>query len=278
MIRKVHISFLIMIIIGLGAGCSKDDDGSKGGENPQSRLVVDKIYNYENQLLAEYFYNESHQLVKRSVYDPVTYPGLIVTDNEFEYENNRISNIRNIIYTHPDFSHNIILLYDSNGKIIGDETYQFGYRTGRRDYIYQANGKIKSFVSLGEIENFFVNYKNTDNAMEIKVLVEDGDGNVANRNTTEGYREIYGNYIFDNKPKPDFGIADVFQFEPMPSYGEEAMFAKNISKNNLIESVGGTQWIHTYNENGLPATIEVKWKDIITEKPILFRIVYKEIN
>jgi len=42
--------------------------------------------------------------------------------------------------------------------------------------------------------------------------------------------------------------------------------------------VDGSSWSYTYNEYGLPATFEVKWKDIVTTSPMLLRIVYKEVN
>lgn len=35
---------------------------------------------------------------------------------------------------------------------------------------------------------------------------------------------------------------------------------------------------YTYNEHGIPSSIEVKWKDIETSLPMLLRIEYKEIE
>ena len=35
-------------------------------------------------------------------------------------------------------------------------------------------------------------------------------------------------------------------------------------------------WVYTYNEYGLPATIETKWNGIETLEPMLLRITYKK--
>lgn len=254
------------------SSCNSNDDGQATVEE-KPRFLVDKIYNYDHELMADYFYNSNNQLMKRSTYDPQNYPGQKIQDYEFEYENNRISLIKNINYTHPQFSHDIKIIYDAQGRITADETYQYGNRINRRDYTYSSNGKIKSIITLNDIENYFMDYQNTDNIMQVKLLMKGGD-EIAN---TE-YREIYRNFVYDNHPKPYFGTASVFQFEPMPGYGEEALLEKNLSKNNLIEFVNGSKWIHTYNENGYPETIEVKWKDVETEKPIMYRIMYREIT
>ena len=45
----------------------------------------------------------------------------------------------------------------------------------------------------------------------------------------------------------------------------------------MVEYVeSGTKWIYTYDKNNLPSTIETKWKDSNTEKPMLLRIKYRE--
>lgn len=273
MIQKNHLLFLLLMIsITLASCCSDNDQQTIGEEVPQTRFVVDKIYNFDDLLMAEYFYNDNNQLVKRSAYDPVSYPGIKIMDSEFDYEGDRIANIRNINYTHPGFSHNIVILYDQQGKIVADETYQLGNRIERKDYLYNNNGQVKSFITMGLIENFFVDYQGTDNALEVKMLVDVSDSGFGNE-----YEERFRNFIYDDKQKPDFGIGKVFQFEPMPGYGDEAHFEKNISKNNLIEFENGTKWIHTYNEHNLPATIQIIWKNIETEKPMMYKLIYKEI-
>ena len=101
------------------------------------------------------------------------------------------------------------------------------------------------------------------------------DGYVGYKN---GYREIHGYYIYDDKKKPDFGIEGIFQFEPLPYFGTAAVIPKNASEHNMLELVGGDKWIYEYNEHGLPETIETKWKDVETLEPMVLNIKYREIK
>lgn len=279
MIQKIQNSAFLVLLLIFGMGCSQDDAGEIGTEPipvPQKKqFIVDKIYDYNDELLGEYFYNGNNQLIKRTVYSPVAYPGIKVADNELTYTDGKITNISFIDYTHPEFNHDIKVFYDSEGKISADETIQFGRKISRRDYLYFPNGQLRSFVSEGQMENFFFNYKNTQNALEVKVLHLDDDSVVIN--AMDKYIENFRNFVYDDKSKPDFGIGNIFQFEPMPLYGDEAQLEKNISKNNLIEFVNGTQWKHTYNEQNLPETIDVKWKDVEVSTPMVFKIKYKEV-
>ena len=95
------------------------------------------------------------------------------------------------------------------------------------------------------------------------------------------YNEVTDHYKYDNMPKPNFGIDYLFIYDPLP-FIEEGQLARCLSQNNMTEQVGGTTWIYTYNEHGLPSTIEIKWKDIETIDPdtgepfpMLLRIEYK---
>lgn len=279
MILKLQNWAFLVLLVAFGTACNSDDGAEKVPtvvpEPVKRQFVVDKVFNYNNELLAEYFYNDNNQLIKRSVYSPDAYPGIKVADNMMSYSDGKISNISFVDYTHPEFNHDINILYDSAGKIAADETIQYGRKISRRDYVYFPNGQLKSFISQGEIENFFCNYKNTDNVLEVKVRHLDDDSVVIS--SLDKYIENFRNFVYDNKPKPDFGIGNIFQFEPMPLYGDEAQLEKNISKNNLIEFVNGTTWKHTYNEFDLPETIDVKWKDIEFVTPLVFKIKYREI-
>ena len=257
------------------SGCKKSNDikGEDKEALQASPFLVDKIYDYHDRLLAEYVYSEEDQLIRRSAYDPVSYPGIKILDQVFSYTEERISHIEVINYTHPQFSHYILITYDDEGNIKRDETYKDGgIMQGYNNYIYR-NGKIDHMADDSGNENYFVGYNNTANAEQSKILMPD-DGSVAN----EGFITIYRNFTYDTHPKPDFGMGKVFQVEPLPGFGTEAVFEKNISGNNMLEFVGGTRWIYTYNEDGLPETIETKWKDIEISEPILLKIKYRKRN
>lgn len=146
--------------------CSNDNSAE-----PQGQFVVDKIFDYNNNLLAEYIYSSENQLIKRITTDPI------------------------------------------------------------------------------------------------------------NQRSSDEYIERFYDYEYDGGIQPNFGINNIFQFEPLPYFGTEAMFEKNISLNNMTKNVtSGTKWIYEYNHNNLPETIETKWDGIETEEPMLLRIEYKEIE
>ena len=91
-------------------------------------------------------------------------------------------------------------------------------------------------------------------------------------------RVVY-NYEYDDKPQPNFGLDYLFAFQPLPQMGTETGYARELSNNNLTKYVNsGTTWSYTYNEHGLPETIETKWKDIETLEPMLMKITYKQIK
>ena len=84
-------------------------------------------------------------------------------------------------------------------------------------------------------------------------------------------------YEYDDKPKPNVGLDYLF-LQPIPGIGTETGFVRELSNNKLTKYVNsGTAWIYTYNEDGLPVTIETKWAGIETLEPILMRITYKQI-
>jgi len=252
--------------------CKKDNKVEKDKEELAGKLfLVDKIHDYHDRLLAEYFYNESGNLVKRSTYDPVNHPGIKTTDFLFSYAEGRISRIVVVDYISPQFNHDILIFYNSTGDIIRDETYQYGNMITYKNYVYQ-DSKIAGITDDSNNQHYFISYNGSANAEQSKVLIFD-DGNIGN----DGFVEVTRNFIYDDHRKPDFGIGKVFQVEPFPGFGNEATIEKNISGNNMLEFVGGSKWIYTYNADGLPATVETKWKDVETTEPMLMRITYKEL-
>lgn len=259
----------ILLLLTVMVACNKQDDVA---QDPQLRqkFLVDKIYDYHNNVIAEYSYNDNNQLVKRETNDPINKTR---SDYDFEYENGRIQKIIYTDYNFPQFNHDIVIKYDRSGNITRDETYQHGKMIGSNDYSYDDNGKIKGIVGKDNKEYYTINYAGTDNAVQASVWVEDGDGSIGNKGT--GYREIKRNFSYDHRRKPDFGLGSVFQVEPLPQFGTEALFEKNISKNNMTEFIGGTRWIYQYNSDGLPETIETKWKDVETTDPMIIRLEYR---
>jgi len=266
---------VILLSLLLSVSCKKDDSIDIQNEvviDIQKKFIVNKIFDYNNNLLAEYFYNEKNQLIKRVTTDPISERN---SDYEFEYIDNRISQIEYTDYTFPQFSHTILIYYNVQGQIFKDETYQNNNLIGTKNYSYYANGKIKGFIDNNAAETITYIYNSTNNIEQVKIRFPN-NGDIG---STGDYIEIYFDYKYDNRNQPNFGIAQVFQFEPLPYFGTEAMFEKNISQNNMTKNVtSGTKWIYEYNEYNIPKTIETKWEGIETEEPMLLRIEYMAIS
>jgi hypothetical protein len=91
-------------------------------------------------------------------------------------------------------------------------------------------------------------------------------------------KRVVNTYEYDNMQKPNFGLDYLFVYNPFP-YIETPDFEKNLSKNNITKATeDGYEWVYTYNENGLPETIETKWIGIETLEPMLLRMTYKQIK
>ncbi len=41
---------------------------------------------------------------------------------------------------------------------------------------------------------------------------------------------------------------------------------------------GGEEWVYTYNEEGLPLTIETIWGGIPTSEPMILTLTYQKIE
>lgn len=269
MTKKILV---ILIVIGTLNNCS-DDDTCIANEQ-SSALVVDKIFDYNYNLLAEYFYNENNQLIKRERIDD----GVLVSEYEFEYVDNRISKIEYLDHNYPQFNHTIFIFYNQQGQIIRDETHQYENIISINDYTYNANGRIQEISRFSEGFNTTHTYiyNNTENVEQVVSLIPEFD---EGGTPTGNFIETSFGYDYDNGLKPDFGIGKVFQIEPLPAFGAEAVFEKNSSQNNMIKNLStGTQWLYTYNENDQVETIETIWDGIETEEPILLRLEYKEVN
>ncbi len=250
-------------------GCRKEGRGDAGkgnGDNAlqeSSRFLVDKIYDYHNNLIAEYIYDDNNRLVKRKFKDPETGAS---SDYDLQYENGKVKKISFSDYSHPDFNHDIVLRYNAEGQITRDEIYQGGRLTNAKNYSYYNNGKIKGIFDDANFEYCTVEYMTTDNAVKSTWRI---------RNSEDGDKDVIKTFTYDSNYKPDLGIGNVFQFDPFPQSNAASPFEKNISPNNMTGADDGTKWHYTYNEAHLPVTIETTWDNIEMDTPMLIRIQYK---
>lgn len=257
----------LVVIVGIISmsilSCKNDDDGILPS---QKQFLVDKVYDYNNNLLAEYFYNGNNQLILRKDTDPVNDKS---SSYEFGYENNRIEKINYIDNTFPQFSYTINVYYNEQDQISKDEILKGGQIISERYYTYYQNGKLQGI--LGENDtNVVTYYYDQDNVEKVGLWDNNGDGDMT---------EIFYYYQYDSGQRPDFGIGKIFQYEPWPYFGTEAALPMNLSHNNMTLNLqSGTQWLYEYNEHDLPKTIEVKWDGVETVEPLMWRIKYKSVE
>ncbi len=84
------------------------------------------------------------------------------------------------------------------------------------------------------------------------------------------YREAIFEYEYDNHPKPNFGLGEAFfwdgRYNPWPGAGNaNEQLARTLSRNNLTRcEQGRVAYRYTYNEEGLPETVQTVWIGIGT--------------
>lgn len=265
--RKIHVlSIIVCLSLSAIAGCGEKDE-----LKADKRFLVDKIYNYNNDLIGEYFYDEKNRLTELRAYDPVNDRSY---DYQLEYSDGTVT-VKFNDHDMPQFSHDIIIYYDDRGWITHDIVVQPGYPDIHREYPHYPDGRIKGLLDNEKEEYCTFYYDGTPNVVRNKIRYTDS--------YTGEQREREAYFMYDNESKPDFGTGNIFQFEAMPYFGSEASLEKGLSGNNMTESIESngdwiSRWIHTYNRYGLPETIELKWNGIEILEPVMWRMHYKEVS
>ena len=282
--NKLKKIALIVALSVAAVSCEKSDEFNDNlGTGIRSEFIVDKIYNYRNCLLAEYIYDDNNRLIKQIVTDTLIEPnGKIYRkwENEVEYRNGRVSKMKN--YT---------LYIDKRTFATGEP------QESRTETTFEYNSQGRLIKMDGELLNF--RYENgrivgslyeNDQWIHSDTMVYDNSGNIIEHIHIVPELTMFGQpipgtakrtvryYEYDNKPKPNFGLDYLFTFNPLP-YTEIPDLIRALSNNNMIRATeDGYAFVYTYNENGLPETIETKWLGIETTEPKLLRITYKQIK
>jgi len=279
-----HAKCVIVLLIAAGFYSCNEQVVEQPERTIRDKFLVDRIYDYHHNLLAEYIYDDNNRLIKRIFTNKsVSYfrTDEMRIETEFKYNRGRVSKMISNVWQHTVFHtfahevhHNyreeITFEYDSQGRLIGNS---WGAR-----YRYE-NGRVVGFLS-----------NEADGFIRSDTLVYNHLGNIIQHILTVPELTNFGQPIpgtsqrvvhyfeFDNNPRPNFGIDHLFSFQPLP-YTSTADLQMTLSRNNMTRSShAGTSWVYTYNEHGLPATIETIWEGIPTETPMLLRIVYREIE
>lgn len=275
--QLIQLMFILSSLLVLSS-CQKDDEAKVKNEK---RFVVDKIYDYNNDLVAEYSYDNENKLTRKSVTEHLGQnyqSGWAAYSDEFEYKSGLVSKIIHKDITYNKFNYETYISYDSLGKIIKTEVYKDGQLTSSKSNYRYKNGRLAGTMKYTFGTTVYADsivYTNVGNV--IKYIYECPETDSRGNPIAETKRISIQQFNYDNHARPNFNLDYLFIYEPLPFY-EEGDLQRQLSVNNMIERIDGTKWIYTYNEYRLPATIEVKWKGIVTSMPMLLRIVYKQVN
>lgn len=264
--------FLFVLIVSTLSNCSKNENFYLNKQaSIRDSFLVDKIYNYHNILLAEYHYNNENKLSQRIIADTLIESHRIIyrkTTENFEYNSKGLVTKIVAINNYYDNSQSsgrldnskreTIFEYDSRDRLVN-----FEYDSGRVVSFKDKNKNHFNYSSSGNI----VNYIYTD---DVRNMIGEPTGETI---------EVSLSYEYDDKFKPNFGIDQLPLFCGFPLTGSAGWLKRELSQNNITkDGSSGTEWIYTYNKNGLPETMETKWNGVNPTEPMLNRIIYKRIK
>ena len=284
---------LVLSALLIFTSCGKENEFNDHlGTGIRSRFLVDRIYDYHGNLLAEYIYDDNNRLIKRIITTESVHP--IRTDemrseDKFEYVNGRVSKIINDTWSYT--------IWHQNGQEHRDKYYS------ETTFKFDKNGRLTR-ADGGSYGNFNIRYENgrvvgflSNEAPWIvtDTLMYDYSGNIIEHVRIVPELTMFGQpipgttmrtvryYEYDDKPKPNFGLDYLFTFQPLPQMGMIVDVQMLLSRNNMTKAAeDGYKWIYTYNKNGLPATIETIWLGCAETEwecvPNVLRIIYKQIE
>ena len=280
--ENLHILFFGAMILSFSIiSCDKNDEPISERE----MFLVDKIFDYNNNLVAEYFYDNYYRLIKKSVTEHLgndfKQEWTAYTD-EFEYLNGRVSKIIRKDVTYNMFNYDTYIFYNSLGQLIKSEIHSLGL-VDYSEFYYSQNGHVDSvyYYYAGYSYNLWSSvvpiYNNAINVIKSINTFPNVDYQMQ---PIPGVTIIENHCKYDNNLKPNFGIDYLFIYDPLP-FRELGDLERCLSNNNMIEYFDAnnwSSWSYTYSKNGLPSTIEVKWEDIETDEPMILRISYKQLK
>lgn len=257
--KRISIT-LLCFSVGFIASCNFSDPS----EIEETPLVIN-VYDFNNDLVAHYEYDESQRLIKREFTDPVNNTS---SDLFFHYENDLVDIIEYVDYDFPQFSHEKHYFYNDKSKIDKIETYKKGQIISTFSINYSSDGLVESFYSAGEEPPTTYEYDLNKNIIK----------------TTHYFTNPWDDqeliqeceFEYDGKKKANFGLDYLIGMELLPWRGTTSTWQQTLSRNNIVsESCSGHEYTIEYDQNDNPRSITTKWKDIETETPMTIWIEYK---
>lgn len=260
----------------VGACTQKDGpDPAPAKPNLRDSWRVSHAYDYHHRLAGTYIYDRQGRLLRMEHADHISIPGHVRTTLfEFEYENGRAITMCKTSPDEPQFDYIMSFVYDHAGRLTGTET-----RGIHRDWViteqYGLDEKGRAYCMMVPPE------ETPDEQGRNRILSYDDRGDVktlichySSWPYQEGWTTRTTHFAFDAHPKPNFGIDPLFPVEPLPYFGDEAGWQRQLSAHNMTYMDDDLLWEYTYNDMGFPATIQSHWVGCDPIEPLILRLEY----
>jgi hypothetical protein len=303
--RAARVKALVVAVLSAVAlaGCGGDDGVDPLADPGLSLTEQQRVYNQwrvemitgslpHSEMLAEYNYDERGRLSRANLTERNTWQNTGVQYREsFEWKNGRIVNqLTMMTYIDPTRSGEPIrqeaktpYLYNEDGRLVAPEGRQYLYdERWRLVQTYSYKIEETTYADRLEWDELGNVIKHIRRAPELNEFGEPIPGSM---------RERVYEYEYDNHPKPNFGLGEAFfwdgRYSPWPATGGNAgeQMARTLSRNNLTRcEASGYGYRYTYNEEGLPATVQQVWigpsrgPNTTSAQDMVQTIVYKRIN
>jgi hypothetical protein len=249
--------------------------------------LVDMIVTSDmsNELLAEYSYDEQNRLVKINTKNRNKGNRIIDTRDESRLEWRNGMMVRqfsysryidvNFGYDHENTTE-IGYDYDDEGRLVRNG--------GSWDYLYDDEGRLVQTYSYefeGMTYRDLLEWDDNDNVT--RHICARPESDMIGEPIPGSYHEQIFEYEYDNHPKPNFGLGKAFfwdgRLNTWPGSGTtDEQMARALSRNNLtLCEQTGHAYRYTYNENGLPETVQTIWIGIETLEPMIQTVLYKGV-
>ena len=234
---------------------------------PQTHLV-DQIVGETSKgisFTANYTYDSDKHLTQITVNDSTGSTSNIY----FSYLNNRIQAVKyqdgnkkgnDIRSCH--FAYNNIGLLQQRVEIFGNDTLSV------EQFVYDNNMWLTAIIVGGDTNVVKAHYDRNGNIAQLYTQEIDSSGNVTDKKLE---------FKYDYHRKPYFNTDYLFTEELYPHAMPEVTRLKGLAYNNMTAYItAGIQWVHDYNDDGLPISI-VKTKDKAKGDDFsILHIFYKE--
>ncbi len=241
--------------------------------------------NSDSQMLAEYNYDAEGRLTQADLSHQYKQDDVGTRyEDKFVWQHGRLTRqlhhmwYKWISYEPPrELSAEKVYAYDDNGNLLHTE--------GEDQYAYDDDGRLVQTYSY-EFEGmvFRDRLEWDERGNVIRHICTSPESNMVEEPIPGSLREWVYEYEYDNNPKPNFGLGDSFfwdgRYNPWPLAGNaDEQLARTLSRNNLIRcEQSGYAYRYTYNDQGLPKTVQTIWIGIDTAEPMVQTIIYKPLS